>query len=564
MRSSPTASAAFEASSICSVVIGFSSPVSVACAAQTPAKQSACSSVRTDVPWRPCWFAPLVERAEQILHVVAVLVRDDVALRERAARRPEAGRAARRGSPGRGRRACRPGSRRARRPCSPGRSPSATDRSRSRSSAGSYAAPAPRELVLPEALHGVDVADDAAVLARVRVGTRAAVGEVARSGAGGGLVLQPTELTETSAAAQELQQQQDDEAAEPEAAAAHCDAATGERAAQATAAALVAHLRGVELGVVAKGHRVSVRSWRRDARLLPLGSGRCVRVSEISAEEACRAALERLEAENPRINAVVAWDGERALAEARERDGLPHVWRGPLHGVPFTAKDLTDATPYATTYGSRAFADNVPSADAACIARLRRAGAVLIGKTNTPEMGSRPTTENVLFGATRNPHDTDAHARRLERRGGSGARRGHRHARPGLRWRRLDPHPGGLLRRRRPQADARARQRRARDLRRLGGVRHERPDGAHRRRLRAHARGHGRIRARRCVLPAAPRRRLRRRLRRGSRAAAHRRAARGARGQAGLRARRDLRRGDRDAHAHGAPARGGRAASGRR
>ena len=129
---------------------------------------------------------------------------------------------------------------------------------------------------------------------------------------------------------------------------------------------------------------------------------------EISAEEACRAALERLEAENPRINAVVAWDGERALAEARERDGLPHVWRGPLHGVPFTAKDLTDATPYATTYGSRAFADNVPAADAACVARLRRAGAVLIGKTNTPEMGARPTTENLLFGITRNPLDETA------------------------------------------------------------------------------------------------------------------------------------------------------------
>ena len=127
---------------------------------------------------------------------------------------------------------------------------------------------------------------------------------------------------------------------------------------------------------------------------------------ETSAEEACRAALERLEAENPRIGAVVAWDGERALAEARERDGLPHVWRGPLHGMPFTAKDLNDATPYPTTYGSRAFADNTPALDAACIARLRRAGAVLIGKTNTPEMGLRPTTENLLFGPTRNPHDT--------------------------------------------------------------------------------------------------------------------------------------------------------------
>ncbi|HEY3612784.1 MAG TPA: amidase [Gaiellales bacterium] len=132
---------------------------------------------------------------------------------------------------------------------------------------------------------------------------------------------------------------------------------------------------------------------------------------DLSAEEACRVALERLEAENPRIGAVVAWDGERALAEARERDGLPHVWRGPLHGVPFTAKDLNDAAPYPTTYGSRAFSGadgerRVPTTDAACIGRLRRAGAVLIGKTNTPEMGLRPTTENLLFGTTRNPHDT--------------------------------------------------------------------------------------------------------------------------------------------------------------
>jgi amidase len=130
-----------------------------------------------------------------------------------------------------------------------------------------------------------------------------------------------------------------------------------------------------------------------------------VSAAERSAEEACREALARLEAENPRLGAVVAWDGERALAEARERDGLPHVWRGPLHGVPFTAKDLNDATPYPTTFGSRAFADNVPVADSVCIAKLRRAGAVLIGKTNAPEMGLRPTTENALFGPTRNPFD---------------------------------------------------------------------------------------------------------------------------------------------------------------
>ncbi len=224
---------------------------------------------------------------------------------------------------------------------------------------------------------------------------------------------------------------------------------------------------------------------------------------ETSAEEACREALERLEAENPRIGAVVAWDGERALAEARERDGLPHVWRGPLHGMPFTAKDLNDATPYPTTYGSRAFADNAPALDASCIARLRRAGAVLIGKTNTPEMGMRPTTENLLFGPTRNPHDTTRTPGGSSGGAGAALAAGHRPARAGLRRRRLDPHPGGLLRRRRPQADARPRERRPCDLRRLGRPCDERPDGAHRGRLRAHARGHGGARAGRRLHRAA-------------------------------------------------------------
>ena len=138
---------------------------------------------------------------------------------------------------------------------------------------------------------------------------------------------------------------------------------------------------------------------------------------------------------------MVAWDGERALAEARERDGLPHVWRGPLHGMPFTAKDLNDATPYPTTYGSRAFADHMPVTDATCIARLRRAGAVLIGKTNTPEMGMRPTTENLLFGPTRNPHDTTRTPGGSSGGAAAALVAGIGTARPGLRRRRLDPDP---------------------------------------------------------------------------------------------------------------------------
>ena len=138
--------------------------------------------------------------------------------------------------------------------------------------------------------------------------------------------------------------------------------------ADATAAALVLHLRR-DRACESSRNDITQPAVREAG---PPAECTVLRVSgERSAEEACREALERLEAENPRINAVVAWDGERALAEARERDGLPHVWRGPLHGVPFTAKDLTDATPYATTYGSLAFADNVPVARR----RLRRAPA---------------------------------------------------------------------------------------------------------------------------------------------------------------------------------------------
>src|SRR6478672_3986879 len=196
--------------------------------------------------------------------------------------------------------------------------------------------------------------------------------------------------------------------------------------------------------------------------------------------------------------------------------------------------------------------------------RLRRAPAQGRG---------RPDRQDQHAGDGRPPHDgepplrhhaqsarRDSHARRLEWRGRGSARRGHRDDRPGLRRRRLDPHPGGLLRHRRPQADARARERRARQLRRLGGLRHQRPDGANRDRLRTDAGGHGRLGARRRLLPAAARRRLRRRVRRGPRAAAHRRAARTAGRRAGSGARGDLRRGAGDDHAHGAPARGRRRA----
>src|SRR6202008_1821354 len=76
---------------------------------------------------------------------------------------------------------------------------------------------------------------------------------------------------------------------------------------------------------------------------------------------------------------------------------------GPLHGIPVAIKDMALTAGIRTTFGSRLYADHVPTEDALDIARLRQAGAIIIGKTNTPEFAAGPNTVNTLFGATRNP-----------------------------------------------------------------------------------------------------------------------------------------------------------------
>ena len=143
-----------------------------------------------------------------------------------------------------------------------------------------------------------------------------------------------------------------------------------------------------------------------------------------------------------------------------------------------------------------------PSRDAAVARRLREAGGVLIGKTNTPEFGNRATTNFGLFPATHNPWDLSRTA------GGSSGGSAAAVAacslpdRRGLRRRRLDPHPVELLRRGRHQAVARPRLERA-QLEPAGRAHHPRADRPHRARRRAHARRHGRRRARRPVQRAA-------------------------------------------------------------
>jgi amidase len=128
---------------------------------------------------------------------------------------------------------------------------------------------------------------------------------------------------------------------------------------------------------------------------------------ELSAVEVLEAHLARIEAVNPRINAIVTLVPERALSEAAELDARAARGEplGLLHGLPVAVKDLMDTAGIRTTYGSRVHADHVPERDALIVTRLRAAGAVVLGKTNTPEFGAGSHTFNEVFGPTRNPYD---------------------------------------------------------------------------------------------------------------------------------------------------------------
>jgi amidase len=140
--------------------------------------------------------------------------------------------------------------------------------------------------------------------------------------------------------------------------------------------------------------------WRWTARRLRDAVAR----RELSAVEVVVAHLERIDEVNPRVNAIVTVVPERALAEAAALDDR----RGPpglLQGLPVAIKDLMDTEGIRTTYGSRIYADHVPTTDALIVQRLRAAGAIVIGKTNTPEFGAGSHTFNDVFGATRNPYD---------------------------------------------------------------------------------------------------------------------------------------------------------------
>ena len=134
-----------------------------------------------------------------------------------------------------------------------------------------------------------------------------------------------------------------------------------------------------------------------------------IRRRELSAREVVAWHLDRIAQVNPRLNAIVSLRPEAALdeAEAADRRAASGEPLGPLHGLPIAIKDLEDTAGIRTTYGSVAFAEHVPVADSLLVARLRAAGAIVVGKTNTPEFGVGSHTFNRVFGATRNPWALD-------------------------------------------------------------------------------------------------------------------------------------------------------------
>ena len=134
---------------------------------------------------------------------------------------------------------------------------------------------------------------------------------------------------------------------------------------------------------------------------------KAIRTGRISSEEIVSAHIEQIGAINPHLNAVVRTEGHKALIQARAADR--HIHRGaklgPLHGVPFTVKDIFDTAGVVTTAGLRKLKTNVPTQDATVVARMRAAGAILIGKTNCPPGGIGDDSASSVHGGTRNPYD---------------------------------------------------------------------------------------------------------------------------------------------------------------
>jgi amidase len=132
-----------------------------------------------------------------------------------------------------------------------------------------------------------------------------------------------------------------------------------------------------------------------------------IRDGNLTSSEVVGGCLDRIEQVNPKINAVVQLVAERALREAGEMDRLAarNQFMGPLHGVPISLKDSLDTAGMVSTGGTMGRKDFIPDEDAPVVQRLRAAGAVLMAKTNTPELTLSGETNNAIYGRTSNPYD---------------------------------------------------------------------------------------------------------------------------------------------------------------
>ena len=132
-----------------------------------------------------------------------------------------------------------------------------------------------------------------------------------------------------------------------------------------------------------------------------------IRTKKVSVTQVIQAHLDQIERLNPTLNAIVTLTADSAMQEAHRADkqlaaGEPI---GILHGLPVAHKDLFLTKGVRTTFGSLAFKDYVPEVDSLPVERLKKAGAISLGKTNTPEFGAGSQTFNAVFGATPNPYD---------------------------------------------------------------------------------------------------------------------------------------------------------------
>lgn len=175
---------------------------------------------------------------------------------------------------------------------------------------------------------------------------------------------------------------------------------------------------------------------------------------KVSSAELVELYLSRIDTYNASLNAIVTVDPDAARRVAKRSDAARARGDelGPLHGLPITVKDSYETAGMRTTCGRRDLADYVPTQDAEAVARLRRAGAIIMGKTNMPTGNQDVQASNPVFGRTNNPWDA-ARIRRLGRRQGGRHRSRADQLRLRLGDRRLYQDPGSLLRSVRPQID---------------------------------------------------------------------------------------------------------------